>query len=256
MPYLEYDHQLRPVGPGVLTIGSGPEAGWRIIGRDLAPVHVIMTPQRDGRALVIRGTPEATIYVGGKEIADGRAILSLGDTLRIGSAEFAYRHAEGQGAGREGYLRDLGRARLFALRPVTQIGRDLSCEVLLPEPNVSRFHADIRLQDERYVVRPLGTADTTLNGRRLSEPAELTEGDELTIGSTVLRFTTEVPRSIRRAEEQHPAFNARAARMPTVVMGLVQAREKMRRDDRRKIAAIVAAGSLAAVGVLRLLIVH
>jgi predicted component of type VI protein secretion system len=255
MPYLEYDHQLRPVGPGVLTIGSGPEAGWRIIGRDLAPVHVIITPQRDGRALVIRGTPDATIYAGGKEIADGRVILSLGDTLRLGSAEFVYRHAEGQGAGHEAYLRDLGRARLFALRQVTQIGRDLSCEVLLAEANVSRFHAEIRLQEGHYLVRPLGSADTTLNGRRLTEPAELTEGDELTIGSTVLRFTTEAPRSVRRAEEQHPAVSARAARMPTVVMGLVQAREKLRRDDRRKIAALVA-GSLAAVAFLRMLIVR
>jgi predicted component of type VI protein secretion system len=253
MPYFEFEHQLRAVGPGVLTIGSGPEAGWRILGHDLASVHVIITPQRDGRALVIRGAPDARIHVNGTESREGRAVLSVGDTIRIGTAEFAYRHADGQGAGRDGYLRDLGRARLFALRPITQIGRDPHCEVLLPEPNVSRLHAEVRLQDERYVVRPVGSADTSLNGRRLTEPAELTEGDELTIGSSTLRFTREMPRSIRRADEQHPAFNARAARMPTVVMGLVQARERMRRDDRRKVAAIVA-GSLVAVAFLRMLI--
>ena len=50
MPYLEYDHQTRALGPGVLSIGSGTESSWRIVGRDLMPLHAIITLLRDGHA--------------------------------------------------------------------------------------------------------------------------------------------------------------------------------------------------------------
>ena len=52
MPYLEYDHQTRALGPGVLSIGSGTEASWRIIGRDLMPLHAIVTLLRDGQVML------------------------------------------------------------------------------------------------------------------------------------------------------------------------------------------------------------
>src|SRR5688572_19457835 len=90
MPYLEFEHQSRSLGPGVLTIGSGSEAAWRIHGRDLAPLHAVITVEKGGYALVAAGAAEASIHVNGVEVTDGRAVVRYGDKFRLGRAEFRF----------------------------------------------------------------------------------------------------------------------------------------------------------------------
>src|SRR5687767_9208526 len=108
MPYLEFEHQLRALGPGVLTIGSGTESIWRIQGRDLLPLHAIVTQQRDGHAHIVRGSALAAIYVNDRELEEGRGVLTFGDRVRLAGAEFIYRQTarHGEAAPADGFLRD------------------------------------------------------------------------------------------------------------------------------------------------------
>jgi predicted component of type VI protein secretion system len=256
MPYLEFEHQLRALGPGVLTIGSGTEAIWRIQGRDLLPLHAIITQQRDGHAHIVRGSAQATIYVNGRELEGGRGVLNFGDRLRLATAEFLYRQTarEGEPAPTDGFLRDTRRGRVYKLASFNEIGRDPKCAVMIQEPEVSRVHAEVLFQDGRYLARPLGSAYMLLNEHRLTEPAPLKEGDELTVGRTVLRFTTEAtPRAVEVVEPQHRAVNSRAAKMQTVYMGAVEARERIVRQERRKVGLIIAA-IVAVSGMIALLV--
>ncbi|HEX6058442.1 MAG TPA: FHA domain-containing protein, partial [Gemmatimonadaceae bacterium] len=84
-----------------------------------------------------------------------------------------------------------------------------------------------------------------VNERRLTEPVELREGDELTIGRTVLRFSSEAPMAHVTPEErqpvQRPHLVGRSAKMQTVYMGAVEAREKVDRGHRRRIGMAIAA---------------
>jgi predicted component of type VI protein secretion system len=244
MPYLEFEQQLRQVGPGVLTIGSGTEASWRILGRELAPLHVIITPERDGRAVVKRGAPYAEVFLNDAELPDGRGVLGFGDRLRVGGAEFVYRQTAHQGRSREGFLRDTRRGRVYMLNGILEMGRDPRCEVLLTEPEVSRLHAEVHAKDGHFWVVPVGTAYTLLNHERLHAPTELKEGDEITIGRTALRFTTEAPSSTLAKPvvgTPHANVDKRAAKMQTVFMGALQAREKIKRRDMQRVSLIVAA---------------
>jgi len=241
MPYLEFEHQLRPVGPGVVTIGSAPEAGWRILGRGLAPIHVLVTPQAEGRALVMRGATNAPVIINGKEIAEDRRSVTFGDTIRLGSAEFVYRQTTRAEPTGEAYLRDMRRARVFKLGDTALIGRDPKCAVLLPEASVSRVHAEVRVHEGRYRVRPHGNAYVALNHQALLEPADLKEGDELSVGDTVLRFTTEMPTNARPADNAHVLVNQRTAAMATVFVGAIEVRERMRRGQQRKMALVISA---------------
>lgn len=71
--------------------------------------------------------------------------------------------------------------------PVT-IGRQAECDVVLEDSNVSRRHAEVRRQGEEYVFVDLGSTNgSKVNGTRVKQQA-LSDGDEITLGKTVVRF--------------------------------------------------------------------
>ncbi|MGB2873922.1 MAG: DUF3662 and FHA domain-containing protein [Gaiellaceae bacterium] len=68
------------------------------------------------------------------------------------------------------------------------IGRSKDCEIQLPDPNVSRRHAEVRQEGGAYWVVDLdSTNGMEVNGRRLKR-AKLRQGDRITLGSTELVF--------------------------------------------------------------------
>lgn len=70
-------------------------------------------------------------------------------------------------------------------RPLT-IGRSEECDIVLPDRQVSRYHAQITWQGEYFQVEDLGSKNGThVNGQELAEPSSLHDGDELQIA---LRF--------------------------------------------------------------------
>jgi len=68
------------------------------------------------------------------------------------------------------------------------IGRLPECALALPDPNVSRRHAEIRRRRDAVVVVDLDSTNGTLvNGSPVQE-SPLVDGDEVTVGETVLRY--------------------------------------------------------------------
>jgi predicted component of type VI protein secretion system len=254
MPYIEFEHQTRSLGPGVLIIGSGTEAGWRILGRDLAPVHAVVTVERGGYALFVSGAPEAVIHVNGEEVADGRASVRYGDRVRLGKAEFRYLQLARGNDGRGGYLREMRRGRSYHLGDFTEIGRDPKCGVFIPEPEVSRIHAEIRRENGHFVVVPRN-ALTLRNGERITAGVPLTEGDELSIGRTTLRFSAEPTGQTveAAASPTHRPGDSRRMQMPTTFMGAYEAAERVNQIGRRRLVAMVAAAAALAISIGALL---
>jgi hypothetical protein len=69
------------------------------------------------------------------------------------------------------------------------VGRSRECEVVIPDPNVSRRHAELR-RDEggRWAIADLGSTNgVKVNGRRVDR-APLEPGDRITLGVTELTF--------------------------------------------------------------------
>jgi hypothetical protein len=92
---------------------------------------------------------------------------------------FSLTIADGQGAGQ----------RFELARSCVSIGRDDTSDVVLHSSTVSRSHAVIRLQRGRWVVADGGSANgTLLNGRPVSAPSPLNDGDRLVFGAVVCRF--------------------------------------------------------------------
>ncbi len=75
------------------------------------------------------------------------------------------------------------------------IGRDASCQVVLPDRSVSRRHARMEVTDAQLLVRDLNSLNGTLvNNRRIQEPVALKTGDVLKIGRYTLRIRQEQDR--------------------------------------------------------------
>jgi hypothetical protein len=71
------------------------------------------------------------------------------------------------------------------------IGRSKDCDIQLPDPNVSRKHAEVRQEGAAYWAIDLdSTNGMEVNGRR-QKRAKLRQGDRITLGSTELVFRRE-----------------------------------------------------------------
>ena len=69
------------------------------------------------------------------------------------------------------------------------IGRTASVEGRLgDDPEISRQHARVSRSDDGYVIEDLGSMNgTRVNGAGIKERV-LNDGDEITMGTTVIRF--------------------------------------------------------------------
>ena len=68
------------------------------------------------------------------------------------------------------------------------IGRLSTNDVVLSDPNVSRRHAELRRDGDRWVLVDLGSTNGTVVNGKLAREHPLGEGDRLTFGKTELVF--------------------------------------------------------------------
>ena len=80
--------------------------------------------------------------------------------------------------------------RVIPLGAIFSIGRGPGNDIVLPDGRASRNHAVIRLQGDRaYYLLDLGSSNgTMLNGRRVTIPCALKNGDVVQIASGTFRF--------------------------------------------------------------------
>jgi predicted component of type VI protein secretion system len=72
--------------------------------------------------------------------------------------------------------------RILVDQPELIIGRDEICDLVIPERQVSRQHAGISREGDRYILRDLGSKNGTfVNGQQIDEPHSLQDGDEVQI---------------------------------------------------------------------------
>jgi hypothetical protein len=79
------------------------------------------------------------------------------------------------------------------------IGRAANCDCVLSDPTVSRHHAELWREGDRWLLRDLGSRNgTRVNGVLVLEPTEVRPGDRVALGEARRRFGS--PRPRRRSE--------------------------------------------------------
>jgi ABC-type multidrug transport system ATPase subunit len=164
-----------------LTIG-------RVEGNDIIIPSPIVSRQharleKEGGGYKLTLLPEARnpITFEGRPL-EGPHVLGHGDLLRIGSLDpgvmvtMTY-HAPAQAQ------QEIERDIVFGEKALIQIGRDSANDVVLPSPNVSRFHAQVERVGQRYRVTDLRSSNGTfVNGQRIEGPVWLKPSDTIRVG--------------------------------------------------------------------------
>jgi pSer/pThr/pTyr-binding forkhead associated (FHA) protein len=89
-------------------------------------------------------------------------------------------------------IREDGGERTVPLTSDTvTIGRLADCDVVLKDKGASRKHAQLRLRDGAWVITDLGSTNgTRLNGQTI-QSRDVSDGDKITIGTTVIEFRSD-----------------------------------------------------------------
>src|SRR5574340_558814 len=191
MPFLELEGQPdlednpRELN-GELVVGSGSQASWRIPRRDLAARHVIIRGANNGGARVVPASPQNIVVLNGKQAPNDGTALNSGDVIAAGSARFVFLAARDSDRPvpvtdtAPAFLVDHKGRKGFSLQKrVIQIGREIGCTIVLRDPTVSRFHADIRSEGGEDVLYSLGSTGTRINDAPVTTPRLLQEGDRI-----------------------------------------------------------------------------
>ncbi|MBI5033791.1 MAG: FHA domain-containing protein [Chloroflexi bacterium] len=87
------------------------------------------------------------------------------------------------------YLIDQAGRKFPLVEPITTMGRSAQCNVFIPDHHASRHHCEIQWDGDTCTLTDLGSANgTSVNGRRVTTPHTLRDGDEIAIASAVFIF--------------------------------------------------------------------
>jgi predicted component of type VI protein secretion system len=242
---------------GALDVGSGSLVDWRVQKRDLAARHFRL--QLEGvMATILPASNQNVVALNGRQVPESGADIHSGDVVAAGSARFVF--LETRDAQRPApldeppaaLLVDAAARKAFTMRNrVVQIGREIGCSIVLKDPTVSRFHADVRSEAGGYVLYSMGSAGTRINGQTVMAPRMLVEGDEIVIGGTTFTFMRgSIPPGMSRVQFEDHAEDAVNRRQTMLAQRAVTATHgpmAHRRNRRGWAKPFVFGGALVAV---------
>ena len=217
--WLAFGSQTRKLRDGEMVVGSGADADWRIATADLMPRHFAITVY-DLNASLRASSKDNVVVVNGKQLIGIPHLLNDGDVVAAGAGRFLF----SEGTARNEPVSLETAAPMFLVdsagygRPLssrsTMLGRDASSTIVVNDPSVSRFHAEVRREAGGFALHSMGSAGTLLNGRKMSTPLMLTEGDVIEIARRRWRYTDKAPAAAPSGARDNPTGPQWRARAP------------------------------------------
>ena len=171
-----------------------------VAGRTIAPnaFRITISEEDDDQIVDVRHTLTRELADHAREHAREQGYSFLGpvevtieadETMRAGMLRVQGRFVEGDGALPPGALLLPTGDRVPLGEYVVSVGRQHDCTIVLGDPNVSRYHAEIRPAGDGFSVVDLGSTNgTKVNGTKIAAPHQLLDGDEVRFGNTVMHF--------------------------------------------------------------------
>ena len=259
MPYLDYDGDTRELKTGDLVVGSGNQAGWRLQNVDLAARHLVFSVGPDGATVVRPFNTAAMVTVNGRRV-EIPTPLADGDAIAAGSTEFLYvadakmPRAKTPVRPTTAYLVvDADEVAYLLHRKALHLGRDAGSTVQVKDPEVSRYHADVRTEAGLHVLYSMGEIGTTVNGVPVTGPRVLDEGDRIRIGEMELRYTRSKPPAPVHITAGGEDYDLEISQLPTGKVGRYQPPiERLKKPRSLRIVAVIVA--IMAVGMIWLVV--
>ncbi|MBL4845287.1 MAG: FHA domain-containing protein [Planctomycetes bacterium] len=193
--------QLRLQHQNVVEVGRSAAADLKVNDNQIADIHLKV--YREGeRYTCFDVTGQGFLHNGERTV---RAEISIGDTITIGDHKLRLLSDEASElptagrdlsadvpAGESALLclkgNDAGRSFPVGGKSVQIIGRGASTDITIWDIRSSRAHCRIDKLPDGYRISDLNSSNgTTVNGTRITSH-QLVDGDEVQIGSTLMRF--------------------------------------------------------------------
>ena len=228
MPVIQVNNRQYALRVGTTLVGAGDEADVPIPAHAGVGVQAVVEVGPDRSASIRRASPSSSVRVNGVALGVEPTPLLHGDRVEVAGHELLF--SEDNRTGATQYVAVIEPARTAPhfssadaatsptggrlvslvdgreyLIPATGIviGRDAGCDIVVPQPEVSRRHAEVVPAEAGYVLTDLSTNGVFVNGKRVKYSALLGRGDVIRLGAEEFRF---------HADAQHPAPQARSAR--------------------------------------------
>lgn len=221
MAYVQVGDRQHPLVPGENGIGS--VEGVRVpvpAGPDGVPqMAAVIVVEADGGTVIRRVSgdvsvngvhlgAEPTPLIHGDKVEIGSTELFFGDDRKGGNTRFvtAVKRPEAastpagvkrSGAGVASAARSATGGRLVSLVDGREyvvpddglvLGRDPTCDVVVPTGEVSRKHAVITAGADGYVISDMSANGLSVNGDRVASSSRLVRGDVIRVGAEEFRF--------------------------------------------------------------------
>jgi pSer/pThr/pTyr-binding forkhead associated (FHA) protein len=214
MMELEVGGQRTSIPVGEMVIGTDPSCGLRLAG--LAAAHAVVIGLPDG-SVAVRRVGENEVYLNGVRLGAEPAPVLHGDKIQVGNHELFVHDPRRSGStqfvsagdvarmvaatskpaggpkpptaatgGRLVCLTD-GREYTIGSTPLV-IGREAGCDIVVPNKDVSRRHAEIFASPQGYVLVDSSTNGTFVNAERVEAQRVLARADVIRIGDHEFRF--------------------------------------------------------------------
>lgn len=175
---LETDSDLRPGEFGIACRMVDPGRGG---GDDVpaAPVAPEAAPQGEAPAPAPAQAPapEPEVPAAPAEPLPNEALAAVSGTQVLSPEQ-----ARAAGLVREQVTLYVAGQAFRVSQKVTTLGRSRDCDIVVPDPNVSRVHAEVRHEGLEYVLVDLGSTNgVEVNGRRVLRHS-LRDGDRVSLG--------------------------------------------------------------------------
>lgn len=217
MPVIQVNNQQYSLKVGTTLVGAGDDADVPVPAHEGLGVQAVVEVGPDRSASIRRASPAAVVRVNGVALGLEPTPLLHGDRVEVAGHELLFAEEARAGAtqyvqaqepaataphwtGSEpsarataGRLVSLVNGREYAIGATgVVIGRDAGCDVVVPQADVSRRHAEIVPAQAGYVLTDLSTNGVLVNGNRVKYSVLLRRGDVIRLGSEELRFHAEV----------------------------------------------------------------
>ena len=235
MSLLELGGKQFTIPVGEVALGSDANCAIPLSGAGVLPRHVVLERQPDGQVVIRKATPEAEVLVNGVRLGVEPTPLLHGDKLEVGGYELTFvdeRRAgttqfvekvelpeptaapQGRAAPERAATRNTG-GRVVSLTDGREyvmsgaslvFGREAGCDVVVPETDVSRRHAEIVQTAQGYLLVDSSTNGTFVNEERVRGQRILRRADVIRIGGQGFRFYADaVPAAAPPAPQAGPA---------------------------------------------------
>lgn len=239
MPVIQVNNQQYSLKIGTTLVGAGDDADVPVPAHETLGVQAVVEVGPDRSASIRRASPAAVVRVNGVALGVEPTPLLHGDRVEVAGHELLF--AEDNRAGATQYVQtqepaataphwsgtdtaapttggrlvSLVNGREYAIGATgVVIGRDAGCDVVVPQADVSRRHAEIVPAQAGYVLTDLSTNGVLVNGNRVRYSVLLERGDVIRLGSEELRFHAEAASAAaaRSSRSVRPGIEATAAR--------------------------------------------